>query len=177
MAQLLVSPLICPVARFSAGGPRVCVRVVVGPTGHCPCGILLAGVHLETVLTFLACHGPERVFISSIGSGLAVRNKANPDRYWRNRYALCFNIWNQAHQSETIPHSPCQLLRWWLCSRKKRNCFSLTVMSAHHLETPPHLPFHAGGGALISVTCKHLLPWFSASLHLCLDTAMPCPTY
>lgn len=34
MAQLLVSPLICPVARFSAGGPRVCVRVVVGPTGH-----------------------------------------------------------------------------------------------------------------------------------------------
>lgn len=60
---------------------------------------------------------------------------------------------------------------------RKEIAFHFTVMSAHHLETPPHLPFHAGGGALISVTCKHLLPWFSASLHLCLDTAMPCPTY
>lgn len=60
---------------------------------------------------------------------------------------------------------------------RKEIAFPLTVMSALHLETPPHLPFHAGGGALISVTCKHLLPWFSASLRLCLDTAMPCPTY
>lgn len=61
--------------------------------------------------------------------------------------------------------------------RKEIAAFPLTVMSAHHLETPPHLPFHAGGGALISVTCKHLLPWFSAPSHLCLDTALPCPTY
>lgn len=60
---------------------------------------------------------------------------------------------------------------------RKEIAFPLTAMSAHHLETPPHLPFHAGGGALISVTCKHLLPWFSASLRLCLDTALPCPTY
>lgn len=68
----------------------------------------------------------------------------------RSRYALCFNIRNQAHQSETIPHSKCQQLYWWLCSRKKRNCFS-----SHCNVSPPF-----GGSPASSFSrwrwCAHL---------------------
>lgn len=37
-------------------------------------------VHLETAQAFPALHDPKRVFVSSVGSGSVVRNKANPDR-------------------------------------------------------------------------------------------------
>lgn len=92
-------------------------------SGCCSCGILLAGF-IQELSWPLQPATALKGFVSSMGSSSVVRNKANPDHYWRSRYALCFNIWNQAHQSEAIPHSLCQQLHWWLCSRKKRNCFS-----------------------------------------------------
>lgn len=123
-----------------------------------------------------ASHGHERVFLSS-GSGSVVRTKQilitiegadTPCVSTSETRPINLKLFPTPSANSSINN---------YAPERKEIAFPLAAMSAHHLETPPHLPFHAGGGALISVTCKHLLPWFSASLRLCLDTAMPCPTY
>lgn len=75
VAQLLVSPLTCPVARF------FCRRTEGLYEGSGLAGRMLflrdpaSWVHLETALAFPACHGPERVFISSIAAALLLETK------------------------------------------------------------------------------------------------------
>lgn len=138
--------------------------------------ILLAGFMWELTGTS-SCHSPGKVFFSS--SGRASVSETEQILISIERADMpCVST------SETGPIH----LKWFptpsasssidnYTPERKEIAFLFIVMSAHHLETPPHLPFHAGGSTHISVTCKHLLPWFSASLRLCLDAAVPCPTY
>jgi len=153
------------------------VRVVVWLAGCCSCGILLAGFILKQHWHFqpaVALKG----FLSHLSAVtllsqtkqilITIEGADTPCVSTSEARPINLKLFPTPDANSSIDdYAP----------ERKEIAFPLTVMSAHHLETPPYLPFHAGGGALISVTCKHLLPWFSASLRLCLDTAMPCPTY
>lgn len=79
-AQVPVSSLICPVARFFCQRIQVCVRVMVWLSRCCSCGILLAG-SVQVLSWPLQPAVALKGFVSSIGSSSVVRNKANPDHH------------------------------------------------------------------------------------------------
>lgn len=79
-AQVLVSSLICPVARFFCQRTQVCVRVMVWLSRCCSLWDPASGVHPGTIMPLqsaLALKG----FVSSMGRGSVVRNKANSDHH------------------------------------------------------------------------------------------------
>lgn len=132
-AQVPVSSLICPRARFFCPRTQVCVRAMLWLSGCCFCGILLGLSRYHPGLC--SCHGLKG-FVSLLSETKQILITTE------GADTPCVSTSETRPINLKLVPAPCANSSIDDCAPgRKEIAFPLTVMSAHHLETPPHLPF------------------------------------